>query len=246
MRVYRSFSWKDTNLRVACEAFDLVTRTAVEQRRKLEHYIARHPEFQTALVPLVLLEGAPDIALRMATAADLTGIGPMASVAGTLAQLCVETAMAAGCREAIVENGGDIFIHSDTEVIIGIYAGNNAIGNQLAFRISPHNLPLALCSSSSSMGHSLSFGRCDLATVVAEDGALADSAVTLVCNLIRSEQDITSVLNDVGSIQGVAGILAVKNSKVGMWGNLPELVRNQDRDSLMKITRDPQSSFREF
>ena len=159
MRVYRSFSWKDTNLRVACEAFDLVTGTVVEQRRRLEDYIGRHPEFRTALVPVVLLADAPEAARRMAAAADLTGLGPMASVAGTLAQLGVEAAVAAGCREAIVENGGDIFLHASTAVTIGIYAGDNAIGNKLAFRLDPHDLPLALCSSSSTMGHSLKIGR---------------------------------------------------------------------------------------
>ena len=244
MRVYRSFSWKDTNLRVACEAFDLVTRTVVAERKLLERYIARHPEFQSALVPVVLLEDAPEVARRMAAAADLTGLGPMASVAGTLAQLGVEAAMAEGCREAIIENGGDIFIHSDTVVTIGIYAGNNAIGNRLAFRIAPEDLPLSLCSSSSKMGHSLSFGQCDLATVVAKDGALADSAVTLVCNLIRSEKDLTPVLNDVGTIVGIDGIFAVKNSKIGMWGKLPELVRNQDAATQDKITRDLRSDFK--
>lgn len=245
MRVYRSFSWKDTNLRVACEAFDLVTRTVVAERKLLERYIARHPEFQTALVPVVLLEDAPEVARRMAAAADLTGLGPMASVAGTLAQLGVEAAMAEGCREAIVENGGDIFIHSDTAVTIGIYAGNNAIGNKLAFRIDPDDLPLSLCSSSSKMGHSLSFGQCDLATVVAKDGALADSAVTLVCNLIKTDHDLTPVLHDVGTIAGIDGIFAVKNGKIGMWGKLPDLVRNQDAAAQDKITRDLHSGFQQ-
>lgn len=243
MRVYRSFSWKDTNLRVACEAFDLVTETVVAERRLLERYIARHPEFQTALVPVVLLEDAPEVARRMAAAADLTGLGPMASVAGTLAQLGVEAAIAAGCREAIVENGGDIYIHSDREVTIGIYAGMGAIGNKLAFRIDPQDLPLSLCSSSSKMGHSLSFGQCDLATVTAKDGALADSAVTLVCNLIKSESDLSPVLADVGTIPGITGIFAVKNAKIGMWGRLPALVRNQDAATQEKITRDLRSGF---
>lgn len=243
MRVYRSFSWKDSNLRVACEAFDLVTGTVVEQRRQLEDYIGRHPEFRTALVPVVLLADAPEGARRMAAAADLTGLGPMASVAGTLAQMGVEAAVAAGCREAIVENGGDIFIHAATAVTIGIYAGDNAIGNKLAFRIDPRNLPLALCSSSSTMGHSLSFGRCDLATVTAKDGALADSAATLVCNLIRTEHDLSPVLDDVGSIAGINGILAIKNGKIGLWGHLPHLIRNQDTAARNKITRDLHSDF---
>ena len=243
MRLYRSFSWKETNLRVACDGFDLVTRTVVEERRKLERYIARHPEFQTSLVPVILLEDAPEVARRMAAAADLTGLGPMAAVAGTLAQAGAEAAMAAGFREAIVENGGDIFLHSDAEITIGIYAGKSEIAGKLAFRISPLDMPMALCSSSSKMGHSLSLGQCDLATVTARDGALADAAVTLVCNSIKTERDLTPVLNSVGTIPGIDGILAVKGGKIGLWGRLPQLVRNQDTATQAKITRDLRSDF---
>ncbi|MGD9949920.1 MAG: UPF0280 family protein [Desulfobulbus sp.] len=243
MRVYRSFSWKDTNLRVACVDFDLVTRAVVDHRRRLERYIGRQPEFQTSLVPVVLLEDAPEAARRMAVAAEKTGLGPMAAVAGTLAQLGVEAAMAAGLPEAIVENGGDIYIHANEAVTIGLYAGDNAIAGRLAFRLQPQRLPLALCSSSSKMGHSLSLGRCDLATVIAKEAALADAAVTLVCNLIKSERDLTPVLNDVGRIDGIEGIFAVHSGKVGMWGDLPDLVRNEDADARRKITRDLCSDF---
>lgn len=244
MRIYRSFSWKETNLRVASPAFDLVTRTVVEERKKLERYIARHPEFQTALVPVILLDDPPEAARRMAAAADLTGLGPMAAVAGTLAQMGAEAAMAEGCREVIVENGGDIFLHSDAEITIGIYAGNNDIAGKLAFCIDPIDLPMALCSSSSKMGHSLSLGRCDLATVAAKDAALADAAVTLVCNSIKTERDLTPVLNDVGAIPGIDGILAVHGGKIGLWGRLPQLVRNQDAETRAKITRDLRSDFK--
>ena len=244
MRVYRAFSWKETNLRVACSEFDLVTRAVVDHRRQLERYIARHPAFRASLVPVVLLEDAPEAARRMAAASELTGLGPMAAVAGTLAQLGVEAAVAAGSSEAIVENGGDIYIHAASALTIGLYAGENAIAGRLAFRIEPDRLPIALCSSSSTMGHSLSFGRCDLATVIAKEAALADAAVTLVCNLIKSEKDLTPVLDDVGALPGIEGILAVHNSgKVGMWGDLPDLVRNEDHDSRRKITRDLRSDF---
>ncbi|MCL2459722.1 MAG: UPF0280 family protein [Desulfobulbus sp.] len=243
MRVYRSFSWKETNLRIACEDFDLVTRTVVEERRKLERYIGRHPEFLTSLAPVTLMDDPPEAAIRMAAASELTGLGPMAAVAGALAQLGVEAAVAAGCSEAIVENGGDIFVHSDREVTIGLYAGDNTIGGHLGLRIDPADLPLALCSSSSKMGHSLSFGQCDLATVVARDAALADAAVTLVCNLITSERDLRPTLDRVGAIAGIDGILAVKDGKIGLWGRLPELVRNQDAEARRKITRDLRSDF---
>ncbi len=245
MRSYREFTWKDTNLKVACSEFELVTQVVVEQRKLLEQYIRRQPLFQTSLTPISLEDNAPEIAKRMAAAASLTGLGPMASVAGTLAQFGVEAAMAAGCREAIVENGGDMFLISDTPITIGIYAGENLVGANLAFLVKPEELPLAFCSSSSRMGHSLSFGTCELATVVAKEAALADSVATLTCNLIQSDSDIAVVLDDVGAIPGIRGILAVKNGKIGLWGDLPDLVRNEDATLRHKITRDQRSGFRE-
>ncbi len=238
MREFRSFSWKDTNLRIACSAFDLVTSAIVEHRKRLEGYIVRHPAFRTSFSPVELLDGAPEAARRMARAAAKTGLGPMAAVAGTLAQLGAEAAQAAGCPEAIVENGGDIYLYSDSPVTIALHTGRTALGDKLAFRLVPGDLPLSLCSSSSTMGHSFSFGCCDLATVAAKDAALADAAVTLVCNRIRSAADLTPVLNDAGQIPGVDGIFVVKGGKVGMWGRLPELVRNQDPAMAGKITRD--------
>ena len=237
MRVYRSFSWKDTNLRVACASFELVTRTVVEARRQLERYIARHPAFRTALAPLPLLADPPEAARRMAVAAELTGLGPMAAVAGTLAQLGAEAALADGCDEVIVENGGDIFLVAARPVTIALHAGA-ALGSRLAFHIDPQQTPLALCSSSSTMGHSLSFGRCDLATVASRDASLADAAATLVGNLVRRERDLTPALERVGAIPGVDGILAVVDGRIGLWGHLPPLVRNEDATTGSKITRD--------
>ena len=237
MRVYRSFSWRDTNLRVACASFELVTRAVVEARRQLERYIARHPAFRTALEPLPLLVDPPEAARRMAAAAELTGLGPMAAVAGTLAQLGAEAALADGCAEAIVENGGDIFLAAARPVTIALHAGA-ALGSRLAFHIDPHQTPLALCSSSGTMGHSLSLGRCDLATVASRDASLADAAATLVGNLVRRERDLTPALERVGAIPGIDGILAVVGGRIGLWGHLPPLVRNEDASTGAKITRD--------
>lgn len=242
MRTFRSFTWKDTNLKVCCDRFDLVTRAIVAQRTELEQYIESHPQFRASLTGLELLDHAPEVAKRMAAAAALTGLGPMASVAGTLAQIGVEAAIADGCSEAIVENGGDMFVLSPEPVTVGIYAGRDLEGVDLAFRLYPEQLPLALCSSSSTMGHSLSFGNCELATVIAREAALADSAATLACNRIRREEDLEAVLNEVGALAGIQGILAVKNGKIGLWGELPEIVRNQDKATGAKVTRDSRSA----
>ena len=243
MRQFRTFSWKDTHLKVYGRDYELITRALVQERKKLEAYILRHPEFKDTLSPIDLLPDAPEIAQKMAKASAATGLGPMASVAGTLAQIGVEAAKEAGCNEAIVENGGDMYVMSPRPVTIGIYAGENSVGAQLAFHLIPGELPLAICSSSSKMGHSLSFGDCELATVIAKDGALADSVATLTCNSISNETDVEQVLDTVGKIEGIRGILVVKNSRIGLWGDLPQLVRNQDSETLDKITKDPRSGF---
>lgn len=243
MRKFRTFSWKDTHLKVYGREYDQITGVLVQERKKLEAYILRHPEFKNALSPIDLLPEAPEIAMRMARASAATGLGPMASVAGTLAQIGVEAAKEAGSNEAIVENGGDMYIMSSTPVTIGLYAGTNLVGAQLAFHIFPEELPLAICSSSSKMGHSLSYGDCELATVIAKDAALADSVATLTCNSIFHESDVGQVLEKVGQIEGIRGIFVVKDGKIGLWGNVPKLVRNQANDTLAKITRDPRSGF---
>lgn len=241
MRSFQTFSWKDTHLKVHGREFKLITESIVRERRKIEKYIEGQPEFAKALKPIELLPEAPEIVRKMARAAEKTGLGPMASVAGTLAQYGVEAALAAGSTDALVENGGDMYIASSSPVTIGIYAGKNSIGAQLAFHILPEELPLSICSSSSQMGHSLSFGNCELATVIAREAALADSAATLVCNSISRQEDVEHVLDKVGRIEGIQGILVVKDNNVGLWGKLPKIVRNQDNETIAKITRDPRS-----
>ena len=133
-----------------------------------------------------------------------------------------------------------IFTARKVGILLGIAA---LVFFGLAFYLLPEELPLAICSSSSKMGHSLSLGDCELATVIAKDAALADSAATLVCNSISSETDVEQVLETVGRLEGIRGILVVKNSKVGLWGTVPQLVRNCDGQTLAKITKDPRSGF---
>ena len=238
MRNYRLFHYKDSNLRVACERFDLVTEEHVRQYDLLEAYIKRQPEFRTALAPITLLTDAPHVARLMEAATRPLGLGPMAAVAGTLAQLDAEKAAAAGCTEAIVENGGDIYLITDREVVIGIYAGDNSVAANLAMHIMPADSPLAVCSSSGAMGHSLSLGSSDLVTVVARSGSLADAVATLVGNRIHAEEDIEPALNEAAVIPGLRGVLAVKGERMGLWGKLPKLVRNKDPRTQAIITKD--------
>jgi ApbE superfamily uncharacterized protein (UPF0280 family) len=244
MRRFEAFRHKEASFRICSDRFDLIKAEILRQRALLEAYIRRQPEFATSLSPLpALLPEAPEVAQRMHRGSRPAGVGPMAAVAGCIAELAAGAAISAGAREAIVENGGDIYIASQGPVVVGLFAGDNPLSGRLAFRVRPAQLPLAICSSSGRMGHSLSFGDCDLATVVSRDACLADAAATLAGNLVRRPEDIEPALERVGAIAGVLGVLIIEEDRVGMLGALPQLVRQGDPAFPEKITRHPRSGF---
>ncbi len=227
-RIYKTFIHKEAVFRICCEAFDAVTAEIVRQRKMLEDYIARHPEFQTAFEPVALLADAPPSAQQMAHAADGVGIGPMAAVAGMMAQLAVQAGIKAGADEVIVENGGDIYLQTKEPVVIGLYPGAGELAGRLAFSLKAEDTPISICSSSGKMGHSTSLGKCDLATVVSKDAALADAAATQAANLVQTMADVEPTLNRIAAIDGVDGVLIIKDGNIGMVGKLPSLVNIQN------------------
>jgi ApbE superfamily uncharacterized protein (UPF0280 family) len=203
----------------------------------LEQYIDGHRAFASSFKPVVLHDNAPEVARRMAAAARVAGVGPMAAVAGAMAQLAAEAGLTAGAEESIVENGGDIYLCSPRKVVVGLYAGETSIADRLAFAVESHEMPLAICSSSSRMGHSTSLGDCDLATVVAQNASLADAAATEAANRVKRVDDLDSTLEAIGKLDGVRGVLLVKGDRIGVIGALPKLVRNVDLDLVAKVTR---------
>lgn len=232
---YQSFSYKETNLRFRVQHPDLMIREVLHQRKLLEAYIRKYPLFLTSLVPIPPLAEAPSIAMEMHRASKLTGVGPMAAVAGALAEV------AARAGWGVVENGGDIFLISHTPVVLGVYGGKTPIGSQIGFQINPEQMPLAVCSSSGKMGHSLSFGKADLVTVFARSGALADAAATLGGNLVQSNHDIEVALAHLTQIPGIEAVWIEVDGKVGFQGNIPPVVKLEDREFHRKITRDIRS-----
>jgi len=224
-RTYRSFTHKEAVFRICCEKFDVVAGEIVRQRRILEEYISRHPDFRDALEPVDVLADAPLVARRMARAAWLVGVGPMAGVAGAMAQCAAQAGLDGGAQEAIVENGGDIYLRVVEPVVISLYAGRSEVSNRLGFSLEPGDTPVSICSSSGKMGHSMSLGDCDLATVVAKDAALADAAATQAANLVKTIADVDSALERIAGIEGVDGVVIVKDDRVGLAGHLPKLVK---------------------
>jgi len=235
---FKSFSYKETNLRFQVKHTDLMIREVLHQRKLLQAYIRRYPLFLTSLVPIPPYPEAPSIATEMHQASELTGVGPMAAVAGALAEV------AARAGEGVVENGGDIFLISDTPIVLGLYGGKTPLSSRVGFRIDPERMPLAVCSSSGKMGYSWSFGKADLVTVFARSGALADAAATLGGNLVSSPRDIEEALAYLCQIPGIEAVWIEVDGKVGFQGNLPPLVKLEDGEFYRKITRDLRSGVR--
>jgi ApbE superfamily uncharacterized protein (UPF0280 family) len=226
-RTYRTFTHREAVFRICCNRFDTVTKEIVHQRRILDDYIDCHPAFRDSFEPIDLIDDAPEVAQRMARAAHLVGVGPMAAVAGAMAQCAAEAALKVGASEVIVENGGDIYLKAAEPVIIALNAGTAKLSNRLGFSLQAHDTPISICSSSGKMGHSKSLGKCDLATVVAKDAALADAAATQAANLVNSEEDVNQALQRIAVIKDIDGVVIVKAEQVGLAGQLPPLIKIQ-------------------
>ncbi|ADK80434.1 UPF0280 family protein [Sediminispirochaeta smaragdinae] len=244
-RNFRALSFRGAHYRISDKAFDSARRYLPVLRKELEKYIRHFPDFQRALTPLTVLQTpAPESAIRMHKASLRIGVGPMAAVAGTFAQLAVEKALSEGLEEAIVENGGDVFMKLEHELILALYAGKAPEGfRHLAFRIEAEQTPLAVCSSSSKMGHSLSFGRADLVTVVAPDAAIADAAATWGANGIDSPKELGRRAEEIADLPGVQGVLIILDGTMAMAGKLPPLIRHVDPRLKSRVSKDKESNF---
>jgi ApbE superfamily uncharacterized protein (UPF0280 family) len=197
------------------EAQELV----LKYRRMLEEYIEGHPLFLTSLEPLAVEKDAPPLVADMAVAARKAGVGPMAAVAGAIAE-AVGKELIAFSPEVIVENGGDIYLSSLTKRTIGIYAGDSPLTGRVGLEIEGEETPLGVCTSSGTVGHSLSFGRADAVVVLSPLTALADAAATAIGNLILKPSDITAGIGFAQNIDGLKGVVIIKGEQVGAWGEI--------------------------
>ncbi len=199
-----------------------VEKVVWNRRSLLEAYIARHPGFETALKPYLLDADAPSIVSAMAAAANRVNVGPMAAVAGAIAE-AVGHELMRDAEEVIVENGGDIFLKLVEPIHMGIYAGPSPLSGKLALRIEPGNTPLAVCTSSGTVGPSLSLGRADAALVMSASAPLADAAATALGNLVREPADLETAMAFARKIEGITGALVIIGEAVAAWGEV-ELV----------------------
>jgi ApbE superfamily uncharacterized protein (UPF0280 family) len=194
-------------------------RLVVKYRETLERYIERHPSFLTSLEPVAVGEDAPKLVAEMAEAGSKAGVGPMAAVAGAIAE-SVGSELLAFSPEVIVENGGDIYIKSLGKRLIGIYAGKSPLTGKVGLEINGEDTPMGICTSSGTVGHSLSYGQADAVITLSPSTALADAAATAIGNRISQPGDIPGGIELARSIGGLKGIIIIQDEKVGLWGGV--------------------------
>jgi hypothetical protein len=209
----------DLYIRAAANLQRKARRLVLKYRRHLERYIEQNPDFLTSLKPLLLAAQAPNIVKDMIEAGNHAGVGPMAAVAGAIAEY-VGKELLAFSPEIIVENGGDIFLKILRKRTVGIFAGDSPLTGKVGLEINPQDTPLGVCTSSGTVGHSLSFGKADAVVVVAASAALADAAATAIGNRVSQPDDINGAIEFGRSIGGLKGIVIIMGSNIGAWGDL--------------------------
>jgi len=231
-RTYRHWI-KDKDLisfNVVVEETDLYIRASSNLKRKalklvlkyrnaLERFIERHPAFLTSLTPLPVEEDAPHVVRLMSESAAKAGVGPMASVAGAIAEV-VGSELSAFSPEIIVENGGDIYLKSLKKRRIGIYAGKSPLSGKIGLEINGEDTPLGICTSSGTVGHSLSYGKADAVIALSKSATLADAAATAIGNLIKQPTDIPNGIEFAQGIDGLRGVIIIEDDKIGLWGEV--------------------------
>jgi len=203
----------DRDLSAACR--NLVLRC----RGHLENYIAAYPAFKGTLEPWPDTGPMPPIIQAMVSAASAAGVGPMASVAGAVSAQ-VGRGLLEHAREVVVENGGDLFIKLEKPATVGIYAGDSPLSMRVGVKIDASCGPVAVCTSSGTLGHSLSLGAADAATVIAESCSLADAAATAIGNRVTSPGAVKNAIAYGRAIRGIRGLVIICGETMGAWGEV--------------------------
>ena len=196
-----------------------------QNRTQLEEYISAYPKFAWTLKPFPA-PAKPLVAKLMANAAEKADVGPMAAVAGVLADLAVKDMLATGCEVAVVEDGGEVSAVSNVPIDLAFAAGDEPLSKRFGFKLT--DFPIGVATSSGRFSHALSFGDAEAATVFCKEAGLADAAATAVGNVVKGEDFQAAIERGITvakSIPGVEGALILYKGNVGTWGKIPQIIK---------------------
>jgi len=209
----------DLYIRASANLKRKALRLVLKYRDILERYIERNPLFLTSLEPLNVGSDVPHIIKLMSESAKKVGVGPMASVAGAIAEF-VGNELLPFSPEIIIENGGDIFLKSLKTRVIGVYAGKSPLSGKIGLEIKGQDTPLGICTSSGTVGHSLSYGKADAVIVLSKSATLADAAATAIGNLVVESSDIPRGIGFARGVEGLLGVAIIQDDNIGVWGEV--------------------------
>jgi len=224
----QAFQFKETNCTIIADderAVNAAMSSIKHHRKQLEKYAQDHPKFLYSLQPVPVIRG-PRIVRLMAEASEKANVGPMAAVAGVLADLAVEEMTLAGSEVAVVENGGEVSAISNQPIDIALSAGDSTLSRQIGFRL--EKFPIGVATSSGLYSHALSFGEAEAVTIFAVNAGVADAVATAVGNLIKGDDCRGAIENGIKEalkIEGVNGVFILYRGIVGKAGQVPQLIK---------------------
>jgi ApbE superfamily uncharacterized protein (UPF0280 family) len=219
--VYFRVSHRESDLYIGAlkDISDIALISLRKHRKSIVDYISIDPLFKTSLTPLSVMPSMPSIVRDMTEAASIAGAGPMASVAGAIAEYVARDLLPFS-EELIIENGGDLFITGKKERKVGIFAGNSRLSGKIAIDLSGTSLPLAVATSSGTVGPSLSFGKADAVVVLSSSGSMSDAVATAIGNIVREPEDFDRAIEFAEHISSITGVIIICGDKMCLWGDI--------------------------
>jgi len=236
-----NFNNKSTGNSRDCNKGNNLYEFILNQRNQLKEYIANNPLFAKTLSPYTPSKSKPSQSIpkiieMMINSSNIANVGPTATIAGTIAELSLDYLINQGSKYSILDNGGDIAFLNDYKnknLILGIYAGNSPLSGKigLKFKSKNKNYPMGVCSSSGSVGYSISYGRSDCVTVIANHASVADGLATSIANEVNGKLDFDAVENGLAKAEefkeSFFGVLIIVGESVGTIGKVP-IVETKD------------------
>jgi ApbE superfamily uncharacterized protein (UPF0280 family) len=200
-----------------------LSQEAARHLRKLRNEILNYPDkaFLTSYAPLSPKGETTPLLEAMFRSSVLSKTGPMASVAGAVAQrMGIYLKEKFALSEIVVENGGDLYIDVLKDLPVTLIAPGNKLSGKLSLVVDSLHSPIGLCTSSGKIGHSFSYGKADAVMVACFDAALADAYATAFCNRVQSSEDVQRICNEMNEIAEIISAVVLLDDKLALCGQL--------------------------
>ena len=225
---FQSFgiNYKETDLWIGIdpdsyhdEMREVALAKVIALRTEMEAYLLTDPVFGKSFEPHQVEPNAPEIVKVMAEAANRARVGPMASVAGAFSEMVGQHLIQQfKIQELVVENGGDIFLKINRNLLMSVYAGSSPLSEKIGIEIPASESPLGVCTSAGTVGPSVSLGKTDATMIICRNTPLADAFATGFGNLVQNPEDVQRVTQQTEQFPEILSAVIICHYKMGIRG----------------------------